>query len=76
VYNTEFFTPEFKGRRTVYPDWETLATRITADIKALDSKQAMESYNAEVRPLLAGIWSRDKTLAALEAFYRGQFTLP
>lgn len=76
VYNDFFFTPEFKALRTVYPDWKTLALKIIDDIKALDNKPAMESYNTAVRPLIINIWSYDKTLAALEAFYRGNYTFP
>jgi hypothetical protein len=76
VYNDEFFTKEFKRLRTVYADWKTLAGAIVGEIKDLDSKQAMESYSAEVRGLLTQIWSRDKTKAALEKYYQGKFTLP
>jgi hypothetical protein len=76
VFNQEFFTSEFKGLRTVYPNWETLAARIIGEIESLDNKEAMESYSAQVRLLITRIWSPDRTRTALREFYQGIFTLP
>jgi hypothetical protein len=76
VYNDDFFTSEFKGLRTVFPDWETLSSKITDEIRALDNKDSMEAYNACLRPLLTKYWSRTNTKNALECFYQDKFTLP
>jgi hypothetical protein len=76
VYNDKFFTPEYRGLRTVYPSYDAMQERIVEDIKSLDNKSAMESYSAQVRSLLAGGWGPDRTRSALEAFYRGQLTYP
>jgi hypothetical protein len=76
VYNHDFFTPEFKELRTVYPDWDSLADNIVWDIKAMDNEQAMASHTAQVLPLLTRRWSSTKTRLALEEFYQRRFTLP
>jgi len=76
VFNREFFTGEFEGLRTVFPSWEALTTSIVGEIESLDNKEAMESYSAQVRPLLTRIWSPERTRTALREFYRGNFTLP
>ena len=76
VFNNEFFTEEYRVLPTVYPDYETLINRIADDIQALDHKQGMETYNAQVRRLITKTWGPDKTRAALAAFYRGEFTFP
>lgn len=76
VFNEDFFTGEFRGLRTVYPSWNTLAFRIIEEIESLDNKSAMESYSTHVRHLLTRIWSPDRTRTALRRFYQGTYTLP
>lgn len=76
VYNEDFFTPEYQRMHTVYPSFSAMQSSIVEDIKLLDSKSAMEAYNSQVRPVIAGVWGPGKTKDALEGFYRGQFTYP
>lgn len=76
VFNEDFFTPEYQRMHTVYPSFAAMQSSIVEDIKLLDSKSAMEAYNSQVRPVIAGIWGPDKTKDSLERFYRCQFTYP
>jgi len=76
VYNDEFFTPEYRDLRTVYPSFDALRERMVEDLLALDNKAALESYNAQVRALIVRGWGPEKTQAALAAFYRGEYTYP
>jgi hypothetical protein len=36
----------------------------------------MEAYNRQVHVLLSRTWGIDKTEAALDAYYRGEYTNP
>ncbi|MDQ3621527.1 MAG: hypothetical protein M3463_03435 [Verrucomicrobiota bacterium] len=76
VYNEDFFSPEHRGLRTIYPDYDTLLARIIEDIRSLDNKADFEACNASVRPILSATWSPARTRAALEEYYRGHYTLP
>lgn len=76
VYNDFFFTADYQGFRTVYPSYAVMQQRIVDDIRSLNSKDEMEGYNAQVRPLLDGTWGPNKTRIALESFYRRELTLP
>jgi hypothetical protein len=75
VYNTEFFTPDFASFQTIYPDWNALLECIVKDIKSLDNKESMESYNSQLRPFLTRIWSAGNTRRALVNFYEGHLNL-
>ncbi|MEY4352744.1 MAG: hypothetical protein RLZZ609_985 [Cyanobacteriota bacterium] len=76
VYNDFFFTDDQQGFQTVYPSYDVLQKRIVDDIKSLNSKEKMESYNSKVRPVLDRTWGPEKTRKALASFYRGDLTLP
>jgi hypothetical protein len=76
VYNDNFFTPEFRDLPTVYSTFDEMHSRISSDIRYLDSKVNMESYNAQVRPRIAACWGPEKTRLALESFYQKRYTHP
>jgi hypothetical protein len=76
VYNDFFFTADYQGFKTIYPSYNMLQQRIVDDIKSLDCKEKMETYNSHVRPLLNNNWGPQKTRMALESFYCGEYTLP
>lgn len=76
VYNDFFFTDNYRGFKTVYPSYDALHQCIVNDIKSLDSKERLEDYNSQVRPLLHATWGPNQTRLALESFYRGALTLP
>ncbi len=76
VFNDTFFTEEYRGLQTVYPDYPTLLRRIADDIRSLDNEQSMTAYSGKVRSLFAETWGPDKTRIALAAFYRSEYTLP
>ncbi|MGA8529543.1 MAG: hypothetical protein WB622_07505, partial [Acidobacteriaceae bacterium] len=75
VYNSQFFTADFHGFRTVYSDWGTLMHQLISDVRYLDQKDAYESSNAPVRARLETIWSARKTEEHLRAYYKGKFSL-
>lgn len=76
VYNDFFFTEDHRTFQTVYPSYDVMRQRIIDDMKSLDSKETMEGYNSQVRPLIESTWGPNKTRLALESFYRRQLTLP
>ncbi|MFN9530979.1 MAG: hypothetical protein ACK575_05945, partial [Cyanobacteriota bacterium] len=69
-------TADYQGFKTIYPSYNMLQQRIVDDIKSLDCKEKMETYNSQVRPLLNNNWGPQKTRIALESFYCGEYTLP
>ncbi|MFM7639949.1 MAG: hypothetical protein ACKO45_00085 [Cyanobium sp.] len=76
VYNEFFFTADYQGLKTIYPSYDILQQHIVDDIRSLDSKEKMEAYHSQVRPLLNDHWGPQKTRIALESFYRFEYTLP
>src|ERR1019366_9350022 len=73
VYNEDFFTPDYKELRTVYPSYEVMITRLVDDIQRLDNKQDLQTYSSDVRSKINAVWAPINTRNALEAFYRGHY---
>ena len=76
VFNERFFTPEYRGLQTVYPDYPTMIARIASDMRQLDGKRSFETYGAKIRAMSRQTWSPEHTRNALEAFYRGEYDFP
>jgi hypothetical protein len=76
VYNERFFTPDFAGLETVYPSWEVLGERITADLQHLDEPISYELYWGHAFDLLSKFYNSDRFRERLRAFYRADYTFP
>jgi len=76
VFNDRYFTPAFAKLKSVYPSWEVLMDRITADLQHLDEAVAYYQYWREVYDLLSGLYSTARFRENLRKFYRGEYTFP
>ncbi len=76
VFNEDFFTPDFKELKTVYRSFEELLERITADIQRLDNEVKFDAYQQQQFDLCARYYSFDQYRRNIEAFYKGEYTLP
>ena len=76
VFNDHFFTPAYAELETVYPSWEVLMDRITADIRRLDEPVAYNRCWRQAYELLSNDFNTDRFLENLRMFYRGEYTFP
>jgi hypothetical protein len=74
VYNTTFFTEDFKPLRTVYEDYDMLIERICSDIRTLDHQPEYTDYQDEQYELCRKHSSYDEYVNNLKSFYRGEYT--
>ncbi len=68
--------PDFKGLETVYYSFEDLLERITADIQRLDNETEFVAYQRQQFDLCARYYSFGQYRRNIEAFYKGEYTLP
>lgn len=73
VYNSVFFTEDFRSLKTVYSDYDTLLRDIVRDLKELDQKEAYFKYQREQFDLCHEHYSYEKYRRNIEAFYRDAF---
>jgi hypothetical protein len=76
VFNDSYFTPAFAELETVYPSWEVLMDRMTADLQRLDEPVAYNRCWRETYDLLTEQISTDRFRQNLRMFYRGEYTFP
>jgi hypothetical protein len=76
VYNEDFFTPNFKGLKTVYMNYEELKERIIMDIKDLEDEKKYYEYQKKLFNILTQKYNYKRYLENLESFYRYDYTLP
>lgn len=76
VYNSDFFTEDFKSLRTVYDSYEIMAKRICEDLNELDNETAYVEYQNEQYKLVSKYYNYKKYLKNLELFYKGVYTYP
>jgi hypothetical protein len=76
VYNSRFFTSDFRGLRTVYENYPSLASKIVNDLTSLDCEEEYSGYQKREFELCKSLYDYEVYLKNLEAFYRGQYTYP
>lgn len=76
VFNDRFFTPPFANLETVYPSWEILMDRMTADLKRLDEPVRYNQCWEPAYSLMCGLYNTDRFRENLRLFYREQYTFP
>ena len=76
VYNERFFTPDFEGLENIYPSWEALEEKMSADMRRLDEPAAYGNAWRRVYDLLDEIYDTERFRENLRTFYRGEYTFP
>ena len=74
VFNDRFFTPPFANLETVYPSWEVLMERMTADLRRLDEPVAYNRCWRQAYDLVCSLYSTEQFRENLRMFYRGEYT--
>lgn len=74
VYNSNFFTKDFKLLRTVYDSYNTLLQNICADIKHFDDKIVFTNYQDEQYTVCCNHYSYPQYIRNLELYYQGDYT--
>jgi hypothetical protein len=74
VYNQQFFTEDFSGLPSVYPDIETLSEKITNDISLLDHAEEFRSCQRQLFDICAFHYSAETYKKNIVSFYKGDFT--
>jgi hypothetical protein len=70
VYNTKYFTKDFKILATVYPDYATLMKGIGGDMSALDNPCKYHSYQMQQYEVCKKHYNFRYYIENLERFYR------
>jgi hypothetical protein len=74
VFNSDYFTEEFRSLRTVYDSYDSLARQICSDIRVLDEKSVYAEYQEYQYALCSKYYTSAKYLKNLELFYAGMYT--
>jgi len=74
VYNTEFFTEDFRSLQTIYDTYEMLAQNISSDIKKLDNESHFSIYQKQQYELCCKHYNYQRYVENLKQFYKGQYT--
>ena len=72
VYNTIFFTPNFKNLPTVYDSFDTLLDKIVLDIKHYDHTVAYKNYQQDLFMIINNIYSFDRFQNKISDYYLGK----
>lgn len=76
VYNSRFFTGDFRHLRTIYENWDELAARICDDIDDLSAYPSYDSYQRVEYALCAGHYDYSVYIDNLRRFYAGEYSYP
>jgi hypothetical protein len=73
VYNSKFFTEDFKDLKTVYADYKTLIAKICNDIKEIDNEPLYEEYNARQYNKCIKYYNYNDYVNNITSFYKNCF---
>lgn len=73
VYNTQFFTEDFKRLRTVYGSWDALENSICNDMKSLDTSPEYAEYNAQLYDVCNRHYNPKIYQRGIEDFYASEW---
>lgn len=76
VYNEAFFTPDFKGQRTIYRDYGEMATKLVDDIRSLDNPAAYAACTESLFAVLSRHYAFERYRQNIADFYAGSYTYP
>ncbi|MCJ7633443.1 hypothetical protein MUP77_13780, partial [Candidatus Bathyarchaeota archaeon] len=74
VYNSRFFTEDFRSLRTVYDNYDVLIQKICSDISDLDNKITHAKYQNEQFELCHKYYDHKQYIKNIESFYKGEYT--
>jgi hypothetical protein len=74
VFNSSFFTYDFKCLQTIYDDYRVLIDKMWTDINSLDNPDEYARYQSKQFALCAKYYKYDEYLTNLKAFYNGDYT--
>ena len=74
VYNTEFFTEDFRGLRTVYGSWDALENGICNDMKSYDTSPEYTGYNTQLYEVCNRHYNPKIYQKGIENFYASEWT--
>jgi len=76
VYNSDFFTEDFKSLRTVYDSYEEMYSGICTDLAELDDEKVYNEYQKSQYELVSKYYNYKQYIKNLELFYKGVYTYP
>lgn len=76
VYNSRFFTRDFRGLRTIYENWDDLAGQICHDIEELGVNPYYDAYQQAEYRLCARHYDHSVYIDNLRKFYAGEYSYP
>ncbi len=74
VYNSRFFTSEFKLLRTVYNDYDDLLSKICIDIEQLDNEKEYKVYQDKQLDAVNNLYNYDAYVKNVISFYKKKYT--
>jgi hypothetical protein len=74
VFNSDYFTEEFRSLRTVYDSYDSLARQICSDMRSLDEKVAYTDYQNEQYAICSKYYNNKEYNRNLELFYNELYT--
>jgi hypothetical protein len=74
VYNSDFFTEDFKQLKTVYEDYDTLARKLCSDLTSLDIDMVYAGYQRQQHALCSKYYDAKEYMKNWKSFYEGQYT--
>ena len=74
VFNSRFFTKDFKSLETVYNDYEELIKKMPMDLKRLDSKKYYKLYQEQEFERCSKYYDYNEYIENLKLFYQGEYT--
>lgn len=74
VYNSEFFTEDFKHLKTVYSSYEKLIIQMPYDMMNLSNEKDYNNYQKEQYNLCTSYYKYNEYLKNLELFYKEDYT--
>ncbi|HUL00879.1 MAG TPA: hypothetical protein VLX29_08500 [Nitrospirota bacterium] len=74
VYNSDYFTEEFRSLRTVYDSYDSLIKKICSDIKSLDEQSVYTGYQDEQYAICSRLYNNAEYYRNLSLFYDESYT--
>ncbi len=74
VYNSTFFTEDFRPLETVYESYDALKKKICSDLEQLDAEETYERYQKKQFDLCRKHYSHEDYVKNVKTFYQGDYT--
>ncbi len=74
VYNSKFFTKDFKSLETVYSDYDELIKKMPMDLKRLNTENSYEYYQQMQFKRCSKYYDYKEYIENLKLFYQGNYT--